>query len=193
MKILDFCTDYRDDLWKRTLEIISNTNDELKNNYINLSPQDFICWPVLIQDDEIVCFSGLQENRERWGDKFARINSRFFISPKYRHRGPGKLTNREKFLNTRYLLPIQIEHAKNLKFSGVFMSREGDHKKVFERYVNLAYKNTNYHFEILKNRYNVCGHLAPIPESCKQWIAVHCFNGDIELWNESMRNYQIEV
>jgi len=88
MKIVDFCTDYDSVIWEKTLENIVNGDDELKNNYINLTPRDFVCWPVLIDNNEIVCFSGLQINYSRWSDKFARINSRFYISPKYRHHGP---------------------------------------------------------------------------------------------------------
>jgi len=192
MHIVDFCTDYDSRLWEKTLDIIKQHNDELKNNYLTLRPADFVCWPVLVEDDEIVCFSGLQQNLERWGDKFARINSRFFISPKYRHHGPGKMLNSEKFLNTRHLLPIQIQKAKELGFKGVFMSREGDHKTVFQLYVDLAYRNTGHYFEVLKDRYNVCGCLTPIPESCKQWIAVHCFDGDLQLWLKEMEQYKID-
>jgi hypothetical protein len=191
MKIIDFCENFDKDLWEKTLEIIVNNKDELKNNYINLSPKDFVCWPVLIENNEIVCFSGLQINQERWGDNFARINSRFFISPKYRHRTPGKLNNHDKFLNTKYLLPVQIEFAKEMGLKGIFMSREGDHKKVFEHYANLAYKNTGYFFKILTYQYNVCGQQNPVPESCKQWIALHCFDGNENLWNTSMKDFEI--
>jgi hypothetical protein len=193
MNIVDFCTAYNDSIWKKTLNVIKSHNDELKNNYLNLSPTDFVCWPVLIDGDEIVCFSGLQKNVERWGDKFARINSRFFINPKFRHKGPGKLLHSEKFLNSRHLLPIQISKAKQLGFKGVFMSREGDHRKAFELYVDLAYRNSNHHFKVLNDRYNVCGSLEPIPESCKQWVAVHCFNNDMQLWFDEMHRYKIII
>jgi hypothetical protein len=191
MKIVDFCNEYNDQLWKQTLDIIVDSNDELKNNYINLTPSDFVSWTVLVDDNEIVCFSGLQENHERWGNNFARINSRFFISPKYRHKHPGKLTDCKKFLNTRHLLPIQIQKAKELGFAGIFMSREGDHKRVFEKYVDLACKNTGYYFNVLTDRYNVCGHLSPVPDPCKQWIAVHCFNSNVDTWNRQMNQFKI--
>ena len=192
MKIQDFCKDFDEKLWNKTIDIILSNNDELKNNYLTLSPGDFISWPVLIDNGEIVCFSGLQQNKERWGDKFARVNSRFFINPKYRHNWPGRMENLERFLNTRYLLPMQISTAKELGFQGVFMSREGDHKKVFELYVDLAYRNTGYYFEVLKDRYNVCGCLQPIPESCKQWIAVHCFCSNTQLWHEVMNQHLVK-
>jgi len=133
----------------------------------------------------------LQENKNRWGNNFARVNSRFYISPKYRHAGPGKLTKSEKFLNTKHLLPIQISTAKLLGYEGVFMSREGDHKNAFERYSLLAFKNTGFRFEILDTRYNVCGHQDPVPESCKQWISLHCFNGRDDLWYKDMRQYRV--
>jgi hypothetical protein len=193
MKILDMCVDYNSNLWDKTKKIIMDGNDPLKSNYINLSPADFVCWPVLIDNEEIVCFSGLQINVERWGINFARINSRFYINPKYRHRGPGKMSNSEKFLNTKYLLPVQIDKAKSLGLKGVFMSREGDHKKVFELYVNLAYRNTGYFFTVLEDRYNVCGNLDPVPHSCKQWIAAHCFDVDntADIWKNEMNLFKI--
>lgn len=191
MNIVDFCTDYDSNIWKSIVKIIDAHNDKLKNNYLTLSPLDFICWPVLIKNKEVICFSGLQQNQERWGDKFARVNSRFFINPKYRHVWPGKLEQSEKFLNTKYLLPIQINKAKELGFRGVFMSREGNHKKVFELYADLSFRNTGYEFTILNNQYNVCGCLDSIPKSCKQWIAVHCFDRNIELWNDEMNQHVI--
>ena len=191
MKIVDFCKDFDKTLWGETLEIIVKSNDDLKKNYISLKPSDFVCWPVLIENDKIVCFSGLQINSERWSNKFARINSRFFISPTYRHRNPGKLKNQDKFLNTKYLLPIQIKKAKELKLSGVFMSREGDHKRVFEKYSDLAFRNTGHYFKILDHRYNVCGCLNSIPNSCKQWIALHLFECDEKIWHESMNKFKI--
>jgi hypothetical protein len=192
MKIIDFCKDYNDSLWRQTLDIIVNSNDRLRDNYISLTPDDFVCWPVLVDNNEIVCFSGLQVNRERWGDQFARINSRFFISPKYRHQNPGKLTDYKKFLNTRHLLPMQIHKAKELGLAGIFMSREGDHKRVFKKYVNLANQNTGYYFEILAHRYNVCGHQNPTSESCKQWIAICLFREDLNSWNQQMNQFKIE-
>lgn len=191
MKIVDFCISFDEELWKKTLNYIIAGNDELKENYINLSPRDFISWPVLIDNDEIVCFSALQENKERWSKNFARINSRFYINPKYRHRTPGKLNQNEKFLNTKHLLPLQIQKAKELGFKGVFMSREGDHKTVFELYVNLTYKNTGYRFNVLTHRFNICGNVNPIPRSCKQWIALHCFDGDESLWFKVMEQNRI--
>lgn len=192
MKIIDFCKEFDDVLWKKTLDVINDSNDELKNNYVSLTPDDFVCWPVLIENDEIVCFSGLQQNVERWGDRFARVNSRFYISPKYRHQNPGKLTDYKKFLNTRYLLPLQLQVAVDLGLLGVFMSREGDHKRVFEKYVNLANQNTGYYFEILAHRYNVCGHQNPTPESCKQWIAICLLRGDLNSWNQQMNQFKIK-
>jgi hypothetical protein len=191
MQIKDFCIDYNDTLWQKLLAIIVDSNDDLKANYIDIKPSDFVCWPVLIDNNEIVCFSGLQQNFDRWGKNFARVNSRFYINPKFRHKGPGKLTKTEKFLNTKYLLPIQIFTANKMNFEGVFMSREGDYRKAFERYSDLAFKNTGIYFEILNDRYNVCGNQDIVPESCKQWIALHCFNGRKDLWENDMKQFKI--
>jgi hypothetical protein len=189
MQIIDFCKDYDETLWQETLEIINASDDYLKENYLTLTPKDFICWTVLVNNNKIVCFSGLQENKERWGSQFSRINSRFYIAPAYRHNWPGKFVETDKFLNTRHLLPVQIKDAKELGFKGIFMSREGNHKKAFELYADLAYRNTGYYFEVLDNQYNVCGNLTPIPESCKQWVAVHCFDGNTDLWLNGMNQH----
>lgn len=191
MKIIDFCKNYDDTLWQNTLGIIKNSNDDLKNNYLTLNPDDFICWPVLVDDGKIVCFSGLQMNINRWGSHYARVNSRFYISPDHRHKSPGKLSNSKTFLNTRYLLPLQIIKAKELGLSGVFMTREGEHRHAFELYANLASRNTGCIFELLCDRYNVCGCIDPVPESCKQLVALHCFDHSQRIWFRDMEQHRL--
>lgn len=177
-------------LWSVVIDKISNGNDSLKNNYVTLDPTSFASFPVLIENDEIVCFSGLQINPEKWG-ACARINARMWIDPRYRHNYLTKMTNPERFLNTRYLLPIQIEHAKKLNIDTVFISREGRYKKFLERYCDLILLNTGYKFTVLDHRYNVCGNIQPIPHTCSQLVAVHSFSGTNDDWSNNMLQYQL--
>jgi hypothetical protein len=146
---------------------------------------------VLIDGDEIVCFSGLQFNPERWTERYARINARMWIAHEHRHRGPGKLLQSEKYLNTKYLVPVQLQYAKRINLSGVFISREGDFRKGLQRYCDLVKANTGAEFSVLDDIYNVCGCLDPVPESCKQLIALHTFHGDIDAWHLAMSQHKI--
>jgi hypothetical protein len=52
----------------------------------------------------------------------------------------------------------------------VFISRE-ENVKGFQEYLKLIKINCNEDFIFWTNKFNVCGSLDPVPESCKQWIA----------------------
>jgi hypothetical protein len=172
------------------LDKIKNSADILKNNYLTLDPTGFASFPVYINEDEIICFSGLQINSDKW-DQCARINARMWIDPHYRHNYLTKMTNPNRFLNTRYLLPIQIKRAQELNIDTVFISREGDYRRFLKRYCDLILLNTGYEFTVLDHRYNVCGNIHTVPDSCCQLVAIHSFSGTINDWNTSMLKYQI--
>ena len=189
-KIIDFATRFDDKLWQECIACIVNSNDSLKHNYIALDPREFISFPVVIIDDKIVCFSGLQINEERWGKGIGRCSTRLWIHPEYRH--TGKFTGGDKFLNTTYCLPIQLAAAKLHNLDCVFISRE--HNLLgFAEYAKLIKINCNTSFYLESTRFNVCGLLNPIPESCKQWIIIHHLtdNGQ-ECWNTNMEKYVLQ-
>jgi hypothetical protein len=186
-KIFDFATRFDDKLWDKCLKDIAKSSDPLKNNYIGLEPTEFTSFPVVIIDDKIVCFSALQINEERWGKGIGRCSSRLWIHPEYRH--TGKFTGGDKFLNTTYCLPIQLAAAKLHNLDCIFISRE--HNLLgFVEYAKLIKINCNTNFYLESTRYNVCGSLDPIPESCKQWVMVHHLTtGGSALWEQQMKKF----
>ena len=191
MIVKDLCSEPDDRLWNNVIIKIKNGTDELKNNYVNLTPNDFECLPVLIKNDEIITFSGLQIRSDRWAPNIGRVNSRMWIAPEHRHANLIKCEyNPDKYYNTRYLLKMQIERAIEIGLKSVFISREGNYKTTLKAYCNLVFKNTGYRFNILSNRYNVCGPMNEIPESCRQLIAVCDFQDGY--WDHSMSHYIID-
>lgn len=68
---------------------------------------EMICWTVLYDGDDVVAFSGLQD----FEDGTARVNSRCYIMPEYRHG--------ERYPWT-WLAPEQIEIADALGFTKLF-------------------------------------------------------------------------
>lgn len=189
-KIFDFATRFDDKLWNECLENIADSNDYLKSNYIALEPSEFTSFPVVVIDDKIVCFSALQINEERWGQGIGRCSTRLWIHPEYRH--TGKFTGGDKFLNTTYCLPMQLAAAQLHNLECVFISRE--HNLLgFAEYAKLIKINCDTNFYLESTRYNVCGSLIPIPESCKQWVMIHQLtNSGKECWNTNMRKYVLQ-
>jgi hypothetical protein len=187
IKIVDFATCYDSTLWGKFQDFLITTTDDLKINYVGLNPREFDSFPVVIKDDQIICFSALQVNEERWGRGIGRVSTRLWIHPDYRH--TGKFSGGDKFLNTTYCLPLQLAKARILGLDCVFISREHN-LKGFEEYLKLIKINCNTDFIMESTRYNVCGSLNPIPDSCKQWVMVHCLtdNGK-SIWQNSMKYY----
>ena len=191
MKTQDFCQDFDELLWRKAINQIADSNDPLRENYLTLTPQDFVCLPVLIHRDEIICFSGLQLNADRWTRDYARINARMWIAPEWRHHGPGKMSQASKYLNTQYLLPIQLDYARKIDLKGVFISREGNYRRFLQQYCKLIKVNAGVEFTVLENLYNVCGCLNLVPENCKQLIALHTFDDNMQNWHNAMSQHEI--
>lgn len=186
-KIIDFAVRFDQELWDKYQMYLATTNDELKENYVGLDPRTFACFPVVIIDNQIVCFSALQIDEQRWGPGIGRVSTRMWLHPDYRH--TGKFTGGSKFLNTTYCLPLQLAKAKMLGLDCVFISREHN-PKAFEHYLDLIKINCHVNFHIAIAKYNVCGSLDPIPESCKQWVAVHGLTDTgVHRWSHQMRRY----
>ena len=114
-----------------------------------------------------------------------------WIHPDYRH-GLTKFTGGNKFLNTTYCLPLQLAAAKLNNLDCVFISRE--HNLLgFAEYSKLIKINCNTGFLLESKKYNVCGSLDPVPDSCKQWVMIHYLtdNGE-ECWNRNMKKYVLQ-
>lgn len=174
-------------LWYSTLEKIAKGDDDLKSNYQNLHPEMFASLVVVIKDERILCFSGLQINSDRWGENIGRINSRMWIDPDYRFSGMVKFSGGNRFLNSYYCLPLQLREAERRNLKCLFISRENNPQGLAE-YFKLIKINCNVDFELLPDRYNVCGHLDPIPESCKQFVGIY---GDKSIWDLNMSRHTL--
>jgi hypothetical protein len=189
IKIVDYASSFDQDLWNNCQDYIENSKDKLKNNYINLNPRNYASFPVVTIDDKIVCFSALEINEERWGKGIGRCSTRMWIHPDYRH--SGKFSGGDKFLNTTYCLPFQLAMAKIKKLDCVFISREYN-LRGFTEYLKLIKINTNTDFAMESTRYNVCGSLYPVPESCKQWVMTHYLTDKGEsVWKSNMKSFML--
>ena len=192
MNTIDLITDPQPELWARCMDVIKNSADPLRENYLNLDFSEFISFPVVISNDRIVCFSGLQYNPRKWGTGTARASSRMWIHPAYRHTGITKFVGGPKFLNTTYCLPRQFTVALNSNINAMFISRESN-VLAFTQYLNLIRINCGYIFNLLPNLYNVCGPQAAVPESCRQYVAVHYVNKlGQQQWAENMNQHQLD-
>jgi hypothetical protein len=106
-----------------------------------------------------------------------------WVHPNYRLPGMKKFVGGDKFLNTTYCLPIQIEQAKSLGLDCIFVSRENN-PLGFGEYVNLIKINTGTEFTMLSKKYNVF--------DVDQYVAVSMLtpNGK-SVWDKSMEQFKI--
>jgi hypothetical protein len=191
LQVIDLIVDPHDRLWKDTIDYINGTEDQLKSNYINIKFDEFLSFPVVVDDGQIICFSGLHYNERRWGTGLARFSSRMWIHPAYRIKGIGKFIGGPKFLNSTYCLPVQIKKAKEAGLDSVFISRE--HNLIgFTQYIDLIKINCNLDFDIKPNRYNVCGYTFDEQEGCVQYVAVHHLtDSGHETWIRNMTKHVV--
>lgn len=188
MQIIDLAeTSEYDDIWFKTLDMISSSKDELKDNYQDLCPQNFLSFPAVFENNEIICFSGLQADPRKWGTSIARVSSRMWIHPDYRFQGMAKFTEGPRFLNSYYCIPLQIEKAKELGYECLFMSRERN-KTAFEEFGNLVNRNTGSNFVLLEKRYNVCGN----DHRCLQHILLDINGSSLLEWDKNMSKHKDE-
>ena len=190
VKIVDFATSFNEVLWNQFQNYLVTTTDDLKYNYIDIDPQNFVSFPVVIVDNTIICFSALQVNTDWWGEGIGRISSRMWIHPNYRH--SGKFNGGSKFLNTTYCLPLQLAKATLIGLDCVFISR-ADNLKGFEEYLKLIKINCGTDFILKSNKYALNGPCyVEDPESMKQWVMLHCLtdNGQ-QRWDQQMKKFEL--
>ena len=189
IKIVDYTNHFDKKLWQKFQDTITVSSDDLKYNYINLDPRDFVSFPVVIIEDKIVCFSALQVNKDWWGEGIGRISTRMWIHPDYRH--TGKFTGGAKFLNTTYCLPLQLAKAKLIGLDCVFISR-ADNLQGFEEYLKLIKVNCNTDFTMEPNKYALNGPCyVEDPESMKQWVMIHHLTENKNRWITQMIKYEL--
>lgn len=177
-----------ENLWNDTLDFIRRSDDRLKNNYLDIDPQSYICFTALIDKNKIICFSSLQSDPLRWGDKIARCSTRMWVHPNYRFQGMTKFTKGPRFLNSYYCLPLQLSRAKELGYDCVFMSRDAN-KKGFEAWTDLVNENCQSDFKLLDDRYNLCGDFNDGSSNCVQYVSVDVSNDlALNIWKNAMHN-----
>jgi hypothetical protein len=187
MIVVDLKTQDYGSLWENTVSYISGGNDPLKNNYLNINLNDFISFTCVVQDDKIICFSGLQYDTTKWGAGIARCSSRMWIHPHYRFTGGTRFTGGPRFLNSYYCIPQQIRVARERNIGVLFVSRE-DNRSAFGEYLSLLEINTGQKFSLFDEKYWVCG---PVRDhSCLQHVGVGYLNDSGPgLWQNQMRQF----
>lgn len=151
--------------------------DPLYENYINLDLNDFICVTAVIDNDNIIALSGVQHKPERWGPNTVRMSTRFWMHPKYRINALSKYDPAQRFyFNSQLMIPYQLIYLKTLGIKFAIITREGNYRRSFTKFIELVnyYNNTN--FIVLNGMFNVCNHMSIVPESCQQIVAVHTFD-----------------
>ena len=191
MQVIDLIISPQPNLWNNVITYIKTNNDSLKDNYLNINFDEFLSFPVVVDDGQIICFSGLHYNERRWGTGLARFSSKMWIHPAYRIKGISKFTGGTKFLNSTYCLPVQIKKAKEAGLDSVFISRE--HNLIgFAQYIDLIKIHCNLNFDIKPHRYNVCGYTFDEQEGCVQYVAVHHLtDSGHETWIRNMTKHLV--
>jgi len=190
IKVVEYAKDFDKCLWQKFQDYVVTTADDLKYNYIDLDPRDFVSFPVVIINNTIVCFSALQVNKDWWGEKIGRVSTRMWIHPDYRHK--GRFTSGAKFLNTTYCMPLQLAKAKLIGLDCVFISRKNN-LKAFEEYSKLIKVNCNTEFIMEPTKYSLNGPCqVEDPESMKQWVMLHHLTDQGKsVWFDNMSDYNL--
>lgn len=168
MQIIDLTkTDQYDNVWLQCLTFIRSNckEDPLYKNYIGINKHSFISLPAAIIDDTIVAFSGAQFKPDVWGHNIARISSRFWTHPAYRHNFSKFETSKTPWYNSEFLITCQIAEVKRLEIPHMFISREGNYRKSFQRYINLVNRYNTTNFKLVEKLYLV--------QNVPQLIALH--------------------
>ena len=168
MEIIDITkTNLYNTTWVRCLNFIENNcqADPLYENYIGIDTQDFVSLPVVIIDDTIVAFSGAQYKPDVWGHNIPSVSSRFWIHPDYRHSCSKFETSDKPWYNSEFLISQQIKEINRLGIPHMFISREGDYKNSFQKYINLVNRYNNTDFRLVEDLYLI--------QCIPQIIAVH--------------------
>lgn len=167
------------------------SQDPLYDNYANLDLNDFICLTAVIEDDNIVALSGVQSKPDRWGPNTVRISTRFWMHPNYRINALSKYNPEQRFyFNSQLMIPYQLTYLKTLGVKFAIITREGNYRRSFTKFIKLVNHHNGTNFTVLDGTFNVCNHMPIVPESCQQMIAVHSF--DNTLFNNELTNLHKE-
>jgi hypothetical protein len=175
LKIINIKTDFNNyqTHWNTCLDYIrlECINDQLYENYLSINLDKFVCFIVVLYQDEIISFGGVEQRPDRWGSGVARALTRFWISPKHRTQSLTKWRD-DSIKFSPIVLKAQMDFVNTQSdIVCVIITREGNYRRSFEEIVRLA--NTVDRFELQPNRYNVCECMNIVPEACQQFVATN--------------------
>lgn len=151
--------------------------DPLYENYAILDIADFICLTAVLDQGEIIALSGVQAKPDRWGNNTVRMSTRFWMHPKFRISALSKYDPAQRFyFNSQLMIPYQLEFLKKSGVNFAIITREGNYRRSFSKFIDLVNYHNKTNFRVLPGIYNVCDHMPVVPESCQQIVAVHSFN-----------------
>jgi hypothetical protein len=160
------------DLWKDCKETIRTRcqSDPLFKNYIDIDPDRYYHFVTAVYKNTIISFGAIEYSPHKWGEKIARVLTRFWIHPDFRSNGLTKWG----FNNVRFspiILDAQLKFLKTQnKIEVAMITREGEFPNSFKKITELASSVSDDPFEILEKIYNVCGDSTD--SSCYQMIAL---------------------
>ena len=174
MLVCDLKKDYDkfEKLWIDCMSFIEKEcrSDKLYENYLNIDLGRFLSLAIVIENDKIIAFGGAEVNQSRWGDNVSRVLSRFWISPTHRHQIVSINSSKNY---SPLILDINLKSLRNHeKIKLAMITLQDDGKNSFKRIIDIANTVTENKFQILEGKFNVCGILNPVPESCKQMIGI---------------------
>jgi hypothetical protein len=173
--IIDLKKDYGSyrQYWYRCLSYIESNcgSDQLYKNYLNIDLDYFINFIAIIYNDSIISFGGIEYNPNKWGDKIARVLTRFWIHPDYRTASLTKWDDRSIRFSPMVLKPqLEFLSTRNDIFAAM-ITREGKYKRSFQEIVRLANTVSKNEFSIQEGLFNVC-YPDKEDDSCRQMIAL---------------------
>ena len=182
LKSLSLKSNPGEDLWNECMETIKSQcrADPLYENYVNLSPEQYYYFVTVIYENKIISFGAIEYSPHKWGEKIARVLTRFWIHPDFRSNGLTKWgPNAVRF--SPIILKAQLEFLSSQnKIKVAMITREGKYSKSFKKITKLASSVSVDAFEILKNIYNVCGDSND--DSCYQMVALSSIDHE-DKWN----------
>lgn len=179
--------------FEKCKDSIIAANDPLVDNYINIDFSEYLEFNLLVDNDEVVSFCGMQ-TKNIFGLNCARIATRTWVNPKYRvktllSKNFQNEMNRG-FHNTRYLVTHQIAQSKKRNLDFCFMSRQYLNKPGGVKLFLSVYDHLGIDYVTdLQTAFDVCGGRPPYTnEGCWQFIVGYPTKFDKETTWQMIKN-----
>lgn len=182
IKIYDLVNNYSKQsslLLATALEEINSNKFKLKENYKEISLENFYSFIIITYQDKFFGFSGLQKRAE--SPFLARANTRLYTALEFRTNSLGKENARRadlpiqlQYPSAYIFLPEQLKVARSLNLKAIFISRQfpekhRSFKAIFQK-MNSQMSNENQ-FIFLEKIYNTCHD--PNAISCWQMVMIN--------------------